>query len=98
MVGHGGGRRRRRPGGGGMRTSWRWMVGTVILAVVVWNVGAGSVVSGLRALDPPILLLGLAIAAVTTAACAWRWHLVARELGMAVPVPGAVAACYRAQF
>jgi uncharacterized membrane protein YbhN (UPF0104 family) len=74
------------------------MVGTVILAVVVWNVGAGSVVVGLWALDPPILLLGLAIAAVTTAACAWRWHLVARELGMAVPVPGAVAACYRAQF
>jgi hypothetical protein len=81
-----------------MRTSWRWVAGAVMLAVVVWWVGSGAVLTGLRALDAPVVALGLAIAAVTTTASAWRWHLVARELGMAVPLGTAVAACYRAQF
>ena len=36
--------------------------------------------------------------AVTTVACAWRWHLVARGLGVEIALPAAVAACYRAQF
>jgi hypothetical protein len=81
-----------------MSTSWRWFTGGVVLAVVVWWVGSSAVLAGLRALDVPVVLLGLAIAAVTTTASAWRWHLVARELGMAVPMGTAVAACYRAQF
>lgn len=81
-----------------MRASWRWLAGAAILAVVVWRVGSGPVVDGVRALDVEVLLLGLAIAVVTTVACAWRWHLVARELGVAVALPAAVAACYRAQL
>ena len=81
-----------------MKATWRWLAGAAILAVVVWRVGSDSVVDGVRALDPEVLLLGLAIAVVTTVACAWRWHLVARELGVAVALPAAVAACYRAQL
>lgn len=80
-----------------MRT-WRWLAGATVLTIVVWRVGTGPVLVGLRALDGQVALLGLAIATVTTTACAWRWHLVARELGMAVPVPAAIAACFRAQF
>jgi uncharacterized membrane protein YbhN (UPF0104 family) len=81
-----------------MRTSWRWLAGAAILALVVWRVGSGPVVDGVRALEPGVLLLGLVLAVVTTVACAWRWHLVARELDVAVAVPAAVAACYRAQL
>ncbi len=81
-----------------MRSSWRWVVGACVLAYVVHRVGSGSVLAGLRAVDGRVLALGTAIAAVSTVACAWRWHLVARELGLAVPLPAAVAACYRAQF
>ncbi|HEY0643111.1 MAG TPA: lysylphosphatidylglycerol synthase domain-containing protein [Nocardioides sp.] len=81
-----------------MRTSWRWLAGAAIPALVVWRVGSGPVVDGVRALDLEVLLLGLAVAVVTTVACAWRWHLVARELGVAVELPAAVAACYRAQL
>jgi uncharacterized membrane protein YbhN (UPF0104 family) len=81
-----------------VRTSWRWLAGAAILALVVWRVGSGPVVDGVRALEPGVLLLGLVLAVVTTVACAWRWHLVARELDVAVAVPAAVAACYRAQL
>ena len=81
-----------------MRSSWRWLAGAAILAVVVWRVGTGPVLAGLGALDSDGPAAGLVIAALTTTACAWRWHLVARELGMPVRVPAAVAACYRAQL
>jgi uncharacterized membrane protein YbhN (UPF0104 family) len=81
-----------------MRTAWRWLAGVTILAVVVWRVGSDAVVAGVRALDLEVLVLGLVIAAVTTTACAWRWRLVARELGVEVALPAAVAACYRAQL
>lgn len=81
-----------------MRTSWRWRAGAAILALVLWRVGTGPVVDGIRALDLGVVLLGLVVAVATTTACAWRWSLVARELGVAVALPAAVAACYRAQL
>jgi uncharacterized membrane protein YbhN (UPF0104 family) len=81
-----------------VRPTWRLVVGACVLAYVVHRVGGGSVVAGLRALDVRVLVLGTGIAAVGTLACAWRWRLVARELGLAVPPAAAVAACYRAQF
>ena len=81
-----------------MRGAWRRLAGAAILAVVVWQVGSAAVVAGLRSLDVSVLLLGASIGLVTTVACAWRWHLVARELGVEIAVPAAVAACYRAQL
>ena len=78
--------------------AWRWLGGAVILGVVVWWVGGGPVLDGLRALDARVLLLGALLAAVSTVACAWRWHLVARGLGVPIALPDAVAACYRAQL
>jgi uncharacterized membrane protein YbhN (UPF0104 family) len=70
----------------------------VVLGIVVWQVGSGPVVDGLRALDVSVLLLGTAIAAVSTLACAWRWRLVARELGVVIALPTAMAACCRSQL
>jgi hypothetical protein len=56
------------------------------------------VVAGLGSLDAATVAACVALAAVTTAACAWRWRLVATGLGVAVGMPAAVAACYRAQL
>ncbi len=72
--------------------------GAVILAVLVWRLGAGPFVDGLRTVTAQSLLAAIGIGLATTVCCAWRWTLVARGLGAAVPLPGAVAAYYRSLF
>jgi len=78
--------------------SLRWAVGAGVLAAVLWSTGAGPFVHGVRSLDARTLALGAALALPTTVACAWRWHLVAKGLGVGVDLWPAVASCYRAQF
>jgi uncharacterized membrane protein YbhN (UPF0104 family) len=83
------------------RRTWAWarvLGGVAILAVIVWRVGAGSILDGLRTVNVWTLLVGTAIAAVTTASMAWRWSLVAHGLGVGVPLRAAIAAYYRSQF
>lgn len=80
------------------RLPWGPLVGAVVLLLVVRQTGSGPFVAGVRALDAPTLAWGAVLALVTTVACAWRWHLVARGMGVAIGVPAAIAACYRAQF
>jgi uncharacterized membrane protein YbhN (UPF0104 family) len=77
---------------------WRWLLGAAVLAAVAWRTGTGPFATGVRSLDVSTLVLGAGIAGLTTVACAWRWHLVARGLGVAIRMPPAVASCYRAQF
>ncbi len=78
--------------------SLRLLAGLAVLAVVVRQTGTGPFVDGFRSLDLQTLVLGALVAIPTTAAGAWRWHLVARGLGIGVrPLP-AVAWCYRSQF
>jgi uncharacterized membrane protein YbhN (UPF0104 family) len=72
--------------------------GAAVLAVVVWQVGTGPFVDGVRTVDAWSLTAAAAIAVLTTVCCAWRWSLVARGLGMEVPLRSAVAAYYRSQF
>jgi uncharacterized membrane protein YbhN (UPF0104 family) len=69
-----------------------------VLGVVLWRTGHGPVVAGVRALDVPTLMLGVAIGVPATAACAWRWRAVAAALGTPVRAGEAVAACYAAQL
>jgi uncharacterized membrane protein YbhN (UPF0104 family) len=78
--------------------TWRWLVGAAVLGVVALQTGSGPFVAGLSSLDAVTLVLGGLVAVLTTVACAWRWHLVARGLGARVPLGRAVASCYRAQF
>ncbi|MGZ5398815.1 MAG: lysylphosphatidylglycerol synthase transmembrane domain-containing protein [Nocardioides sp.] len=83
------------------RASWHgfcWLVGVAVLGVVLWWTGADPFVAGVRSLDLPTLALGAGLAVPITCACAWRWHLVARGLGVAVDPAAAVASVYRAQF
>ncbi len=83
------------------RSSWGWLrptVAAVVLTVVVWQLGVGPFLDGVRAVDATALAAGAAIGAVTIACCAWRWTVVARGLGLRLSFPAAVAAYYRSVF
>ena len=82
-------------------TTWKWLrraTAVLILAVVVWRLGAGPFVTGFRKVSLPAAVAAVGIAFVTTVCSAYRWRLVARGLGIELPLAGAVAAYYRAQF
>ena len=72
--------------------------GAAILAVLVWRVGTGPLVDGLRLTTGWPIAAAFAITSLTTLCCAWRWRLVARGLGVEMPLWTAVAAYYRSQF
>ncbi|MER5335220.1 lysylphosphatidylglycerol synthase domain-containing protein [Micromonospora sp. NPDC002717] len=76
----------------------RALGGLAVLLVLLGWLGAGPFLDGLRLIDAPALAAALAIGAVTTVCCAWRWSLVAGGLGVRLPLPTAVAHCYRAVF
>ena len=70
----------------------------VALAVVIWRLGTGPFVEGLKAVDGRALLAAAGIVLFTTLCSAWRWTIVARGLGVRLSLPAAVAAYYRALF
>jgi glycosyltransferase 2 family protein len=76
----------------------RLVGGAAILAVVIWRLGTGPILDGLRSISVWPLVAAAAIAVVTTVCSAWRWSLVAQGLGVPVPLPAAIAAYYRSQF
>jgi uncharacterized membrane protein YbhN (UPF0104 family) len=73
-------------------------VGTALPLLLVWRLGTGPFLAGIRGLDPGLLVLGLLIGVVVTTSCAWRWRLVARAVGIPLSLRAATSACYRAQF
>src|SRR5262249_55950925 len=86
-----------RRGGSGMsrKTLWAWgrVVGPVlVLAVLVWRLGTGPFLAGIRSVDAGALAAATGIAALCTVCCAWRWKIVARGLGVELSLPSAVAA------
>jgi uncharacterized membrane protein YbhN (UPF0104 family) len=83
------------------RTAWAWgrFVGpAAIFAVLVWRLGAGPFIDGIRAVDAGALAAAAGLAVLTTVCCAWRWKLVAGGLGVDLSLRAAVAAYYRSQF
>ncbi|ELS58084.1 hypothetical protein STVIR_1082 [Streptomyces viridochromogenes Tue57] len=81
-----------------LRTHLGTTAGVVILAVLLWRLGTGVFLDGLRRIDGPALLGALGIGLVTTVFSAWRWQLVARGLRIRLPLGPAVADYYRALF
>ncbi|MCS0599927.1 flippase-like domain-containing protein [Streptomyces sp. LP11] len=88
----------RRPGSRALRTHLGTAVGVAILAVLLWRLGTGVLLDGLRRIDTATVLAALGIGAVTTGCSAWRWQLVARGLRIRLPLGTAVADYYRALF
>lgn len=84
-----------------IRALWPWLrvlVGVGILAGLGWQFGAGAFVAGLGVIDLWSVLAALAVGLLTTVFNAWRWCLVARRLGLPLPLATAVADYYQALF
>ncbi|RZU23580.1 uncharacterized membrane protein YbhN (UPF0104 family) [Streptomyces sp. BK239] len=81
-----------------LRTHIGTFAGVVILAVLLWRMGTGVFLDGLRRIDAPALLAAVGIGVVTTVFSAWRWALVARGLRIRLPLGPAVADYYRSLF
>jgi uncharacterized membrane protein YbhN (UPF0104 family) len=83
------------------RSFWTWgrfVASGAIFAVLIWRLGTGPFVEGVRTVDARALAAAAAIGAVTTICCAWRWKIVACGLGTELSLPAAVAAYYRSLF
>ena len=70
----------------------------VTFTVLVWQLGTGPFLDGVRTVDGRALAAAAGLAVLTTVCCAWRWKIVARGLGVDLPLPAAVAAYYRSLF
>src|SRR6266542_2381251 len=80
------------------RTLMRPVGGLAVLAFLLWRLGSGPFLDGLRLIDSRALAAALGIGVLTTVCCAWRWRLVAGGLGVRLPLRTAVAHCYRSVF
>jgi uncharacterized membrane protein YbhN (UPF0104 family) len=79
--------------------TWGRVIGAVlILAVLIWRLGTGPFLQGLRMVDGGALAAASGITLLTTLCCAWRWKTVACGFGVGVPFSAAVTAYYRSQF
>ncbi|GAB3072278.1 lysylphosphatidylglycerol synthase transmembrane domain-containing protein [Intrasporangium mesophilum] len=84
-----------------MRREMWWLrplAGAAILGALAWRIGTGPFLDALRRVDGWSLSAAAVLAALTTLCCAWRWALVARGLGVSLPLRSAVAEYYRSQF
>ncbi len=84
--------------GTAVTTAVRLAATVAILAFLVWHVGTGPFLDGLRTVDGGALAAAAALAVLTTVCCAWRWRIVAGGLGVDLPLGTAVAAYYRSLF
>jgi glycosyltransferase 2 family protein len=69
-----------------------------VFAAVIWRLGAGPFLDGIRGLDGQAFVGAAAIILITTVCFAWRWKTVADGLGLPLSLGAAVAAYYRALF
>ena len=84
-----------------MRRIPRWVrpaIAAAILVLVVWRIGTGPLVDGVRAVDGRSLAFAALVGLLTTLCCAWRWTVVAGGLGVPLRFTTAVAAYYRSVF
>ena len=83
------------------RSMWAWvrlLGGVAILAALLWRLGTGAFLEGLRVIDATTLGIAFGIGVATTVLSAWRWCLVARGLGLRLSFRTAVADYYKALF
>lgn len=82
---------------GGRRTL-RTAVGLTVLGVLVWHLGTGPFIDGVRAAGPAVVAAAVLITAGTTWCCALRWRMVSARWGEPIPLHVAYAAYYRSQL
>jgi uncharacterized membrane protein YbhN (UPF0104 family) len=70
----------------------------VTLPILVWRLGTGPFLDGIRTIDGTALAAATGLVVLTTVSSAWRWKTVARNLGVELSLSAAVAAYYRSLF
>jgi len=83
------------------RSVWPWVRafgGVGILVFLLWWLGTGPFLDGLRLIDGWALAAALGIGGLTTLGCAWRWRLITGGLGMRLSLGTAWGNCYRSVF
>jgi uncharacterized membrane protein YbhN (UPF0104 family) len=80
-----------------MRTV-RPVIGVAIIGLLLWRLGTGAFLDGLRLINGWALAAALVLGLLATVCSAWRWRLVADGLGVRLPLRTAVAHCYRSVF
>ncbi|HEY8281075.1 MAG TPA: lysylphosphatidylglycerol synthase transmembrane domain-containing protein [Leifsonia sp.] len=81
-----------------IRLTARILVGGGVLVALLARVGAGPFVHGLLSLNAPAIGAAILLVGIATAAAAWRWRLIARRLGLALPWSTALRMYYRSQL
>ncbi|GLZ35793.1 hypothetical protein Lesp02_79800 [Lentzea sp. NBRC 105346] len=84
-----------------MKRFWPWLrllLAVAVLAALAWKLGTGAFVDGLRAINAWSVLAALGIGFATTVLSAWRWSVVAHNLGLPLSLRTAVADYYRGLF
>ncbi len=84
----------------GSWTRVRLLGGVLVIVVLVWRLGTGPFLDGLRTVDVRALAAGLLLGVPVTLCCAWRWRSVARALGSGgeMGLGDATSAYYRSQL
>lgn len=83
------------------RRAWVWgrfVASGITLGILVWRLGASPFLEGVRSVDAGALAAATGLVLATTVCSAWRWKVVARSLGVDLPLTAAVTAYYRALF
>ena len=84
-----------------MRTIRSWAgpaLAAATLAIVVWRLGTGPFLAGLKAVDVRAVLAAAGVVLVATLCSAWRWRIVADGLGVRLSLRAAFFGYYRAMF
>jgi uncharacterized membrane protein YbhN (UPF0104 family) len=80
-------------------SAWARFAGSaLVFGVLIWRLGTGPFLEGLRRVDGGALAAAAGIAVVSTVCYAWRWKIVAGGLSLDLSLPAAVAAYYRSLF
>ncbi len=84
-----------------MSRAWPWirvLAGVALLAFIVWRLGTGPFLAGIRSLDVGRLGAAAGIGLITISCCAIRWSAVATGVGVGIPFRSALPAYYRSSF
>ena len=76
----------------------RLVLGLGVLVAVIATVGTAPVVHGIQSIDARSVAAALVLAAIATAAAAWRWRVIAGRLGVDLTWGNAFGKYYQSQF
>ncbi len=81
-----------------VRSALRIAAALAVVAGTIAVVGVGSFLHGLASISPMTVLAAAVLAAIATAAAAWRWRIVSAGFGLSLAWSEAFTSYYRSQF